>query len=134
MNCKNCCEWFDGRELLNPFCSYSCVEESQKIIERKPKQRKLDAHVQLSKRYTKALEVKNLVKFTQVGTSFVPSKKEMPETGHYPHFGRKQFCECTSQTIGYSQDPNFCCYHILASRIFWEETTSKETREKLNLY
>jgi hypothetical protein len=98
------------------------------------KPRKQFAHIELSRRYAKALEVKHLVKLVEVGIAFVPSKKEMPEAGHYPHFGRKQFCECTSQTMGYSNDPNFCCYHIIASRMFWESTTSKETREEFNLY
>ena len=98
------------------------------------KLRKLDAHIQLSRRYAKAIAVKGLVKFIELDTAFVPSKKEMPEKGHYPHFGRKQFCDCTSFTMGYSLDPNFCCYHILASRISLEELTSKETREKLDLY
>ena len=98
------------------------------------KPRKLDAHVQLSKRYAKALEAKHLVKLVENETTFVPSKKEMPEKGHYVHFGRKQFCECTSFTMGYSSDPNFCCYHIIASRLFWELNTSLDTREKLDLY
>ena len=116
----------------------SCVEleiiQLQSMSEQITKPKKQHTHIELLRRYQKALEVKHLCKLVDVGVMFVPSKNEMPDAGHYPHFGRKQYCECTSQTMGYSNDPEFCCYHILASRMFWEQYTSKETRDELNLY
>ena len=95
------------------------------------KPRKKDAHVQLFKRFNKAIEVKDMVQFTALDTACVPSKKEMPDKGHNPQFGKKQFCECSSFTFGYSADPNFACYHIIAARLRFVETISESTRKNL---
>jgi len=114
-------------------CGNLTEENSSYCIDCKPveKPRKKDAHVQLMKRFNKAIEIVGFVKFTSLDTAYVPSKKEMVDKAHYVHFGKNQFCECSSFTFGFSADPNFTCYHIIAARLRFLETISDETKKSL---
>jgi len=78
--------------------------------------RKRDAHVQLSKRFAKGMKIMNTVTFTTPTSAWVPSSDG--ENLHHVTFGDKQYCDdCYSYTQGYSSDPNFECYHIIATRL-----------------
>lgn len=98
-------------------------------IDEEVKPRKQDANVQLSKRFAKALKIKDSVTFTTPETAWIPSISS-PEELHQVHFGEKQYCnDCYSFTSGYSSDPNFECYHIIAAKLKWEEITTPATVE-----
>jgi hypothetical protein len=100
------------------------------MSETKERTPKHHAHIELLRRYIKAREIKHFVTLTSSETAFVPSAKEMPEKGHSVTFiGKRRNCECTSFIQGFSRDPEFECYHILAAKMRADQANSIKIAE-----
>lgn len=98
--------------------------ESSKLSLQIPKPIKLDSHIQHHKRFQKATDSKNLVSFTIAGERSVMPSSNPNEKPYSIKFVEPYNCECMSFIQGCARDPNFACYHVIASILRWNEVSS----------